>query len=126
MEICDTIIKMDLSGWKTNTITDMSYMFYSCQSLTSLDLTDWDISNVTDMSNMFRFCGLTELRMGGNPKNLMNVTKMFYGAGSYNYSSKDKFYYNSAYDYSIIIDELDLTYWEAIPCTLVNGVLIPN
>ena len=41
-----------------------------------------------------------------------------------------KFYYNSAYDYSVILNDLSLSIDNglviAVPCTLVDGVLIPN
>jgi hypothetical protein len=40
-------------------------------------------------------------------------------------NSVGNFYYNSAYDYSKIIDVLP-SKWTAIPCTLTNGVLVPN
>ena len=47
---------LDLSGWKTSNVKDMSYMFFSCNNLKSLDLSGWDTSNVKDMGNMFYEC----------------------------------------------------------------------
>jgi len=47
----------NISRWKTNNVTDMSYMFYNCKSLLSLpDISKWNTSNVTDMSYMFYNC----------------------------------------------------------------------
>ena len=113
----------DLSKWDTNKVSDMCGMFSGCTSLTSLDLTNWDISNVTDMSNMFGDCkSLTEVKMGGNPSYLTEG----YAYGMFNeIYTTGKFYYNKAYNYSAILAHLPST-WTAVPCTLVNGELIPN
>jgi len=43
---------IDLSGWDTSSVTDMSYMFDSA-SFNTLNLSGWDTSNVTSMSSMF-------------------------------------------------------------------------
>lgn len=45
-----------LSGFDTSMVVNMSGMFYSCEALTSLDLSSFDTSCVTDMSNMFNEC----------------------------------------------------------------------
>ena len=45
-----------LSRLKTNSVTEMSMMFYCCSSLTSLDLSGFDTSNVTSFSLMFYNC----------------------------------------------------------------------
>jgi surface protein len=96
-------------------------MFSKCFELTTLDLSNWDISNVTDMSYMFYYSNrLIELKMGGNPNNLTNVGSMFLTV-----DTNGSFYYNSAYDYSKILSVLP-SRWTAIPCTLVDGVLVPN
>ena len=110
-----------LKDLNVSNATDMSTMFMGCNKLKTLDLTSWDISNVTNMQMMFIYCNeLTELRMGGNPCSLTNANGMFDVI-----NTNGKFYYNSAYDYSLILAELPST-WEAVPCTLVDGVLIPN
>ena len=45
----------------------MSYMFYYCSSLTSLDLSGWDTGNVTNMSSMFYGCkSLNKISFGSN------------------------------------------------------------
>ena len=104
-----------------NPLTSTQRMFQNCSGLTSLDLSNFDTINVTDMGWMFNRClGLTEVRMGGNPINVSEVSYMFS-----NITTTGTFYYNNAYDYSKIIGVLPST-WTAVACTLTDGVLIPN
>ena len=43
-----------LSGWDTSKVTNMSYMFSSCNSITSLNpIFNWDTSSLTSKSGMF-------------------------------------------------------------------------
>ena len=66
---CYGLTSLDLTGWNTSNVTDMSSMFSNCRSLTSLDLTEWDTSNVTSMSYMLYYCGdLTSIATGPNFK----------------------------------------------------------
>lgn len=118
---CSGLTSLDLSNFDTSNVTTMNSMFYCCSGLTSLDLTNFDTSNVTNMGFMFRECtNLTEVRMGGNPNKVSGVSSMF------DYiTTSGRFYYNAAYDYSKIIKVLPST-WTAVPCTLTDGVLIPN
>ena len=53
----DNILRnIDVSKFDTSNVTDMSYMFSGlCDEITSLDLTNFDTSNVTDMSYMFSY-----------------------------------------------------------------------
>ena len=44
---------LNVSGFDTAKVTDMSHMFYMCYLLTSLNVSGFDTSNVTDMSSMF-------------------------------------------------------------------------
>ena len=53
------ITELDLSGWDTSSVTDMSEMFCFCSSIRELDLAPLDTSSVTDMSAMFSRCGFT-------------------------------------------------------------------
>ena len=113
--------KEDIETWNVSNVTDMTYMLYYCSGLTSLDLSNWDTSNVTNMDSMFGGCySLTEIKMGGDVSNVSNVTNMFDGA-----ASNGTFYYNSLYNYSNIIAQLPEG-WTTIPCTLVDGELVPN
>ena len=45
----------DISNWNVSKVTDMSYMFYSCENFNQ-DLSDWNVSNVEDMGCMFYGC----------------------------------------------------------------------
>lgn len=111
----------DIQTWDVSYVTDMYQMFSGCTSLTSLDLTNWDTSKVKSMQYMFYNCsGLTEIKMGGDVIRVNNTYDMFTGV-----ASAGTFYYNSAYDYSLILNRLPST-WTAIPCTMVDGVLVPN
>ena len=73
---------VDLSGFDTSNVTDMSYMFYNCSSLTTLDLGDkFDTGNVTDMRRMFFCCTkLTSLNLGDkfDTGNVTDMSYMFY------------------------------------------------
>ena len=51
---------VDLSGFDTSQVTDMSRMFYKCIRLKNVDLSGFDMGNVTDMSDMFKECGNLE------------------------------------------------------------------
>ncbi len=55
---CQYLKSLDVSGWDTSAVLNMSYMFDGCRSLTSLDLSSWDTSNVTNMAGMFTSCGV--------------------------------------------------------------------
>ena len=49
-----SLTSLDLSGFNTSNVTDMSNMFRDTNMLMELDVSHFDTSNVTDMSNMFR------------------------------------------------------------------------
>jgi surface protein len=53
---CSSIIELDLSGWDTSNVTDMSYMFLYSSKLKELDISGWDTSNVKNMKSMFANC----------------------------------------------------------------------
>ena len=44
---------LDLSGWKTSNVKDMSYMFRGYHHLEYINLSGWDTSNVKNMDEMF-------------------------------------------------------------------------
>ena len=46
-------LELDLSGFNTSNVTNMSQMFARMSNLTTLDLSSFDTSKVTDMSGMF-------------------------------------------------------------------------
>ena len=63
---CESLFKLDLSGFDTSGVTTMADMFSGCRSLVELNLAGWDVSNVTDMREMFRSCGSLET-LGRDP-----------------------------------------------------------
>ena len=53
---CDRLANLDLSSFNTSNVTNMISMFNDCVKLTTLDLTNFDTSKVTSMGNMFYNC----------------------------------------------------------------------
>ncbi len=70
--------------FKTHLVTDMSYMFSSCENLTNIDLSTFDTSKVTDMSGMFYYCSsLTSLDLSSfDTSNVISMEGMFFGSAS--------------------------------------------
>ena len=68
-----------MENLKTDSVTDMSYMFYSCDSLRSVDVSGFKTDNVMDMSSMFSACSkLTSLDLSSfNTANVTNMSEMF-------------------------------------------------
>ena len=64
---CKYLTLLDVSGWDTSNVTDMSYAFYYCSSLTEIEgIEDVDTSNVTDIKYIFNSCNsLTSLDLSG-------------------------------------------------------------
>ena len=75
---------LDLSGFITSKVTDMSGMFWGCSALTTLDLGNFDTSQVTDMNSMFYKCSaLTELDVSNfNATSVTDISSMFVGCGT--------------------------------------------
>ena len=80
----DKVTMIDLSGFDTENVTDMSSMFEDCSSLQSLDLSGFDTENVTDMSRMFNGCSsLQSLDLSDfDTKNVNDMSSMFKGCSS--------------------------------------------
>ena len=102
---CSSLTSVNMSGWNTSNVTNMSYMFNGCSSMPSLDfvksfdtskvtsfqsmfcgcssvksfdLAGWNTANVTDMSDMFQSTGVTSLDFSNWGWNTSNVTNMSY------------------------------------------------
>ncbi len=78
---CESLTNLDLSSLDTSKVTDMSYMFWGCDSLKNLDLSSLDTSNVTNMCGMFggcRFLGKLDLS-SLDTSNVTNMSVMFNG-----------------------------------------------
>ena len=68
---CEGLPTLDLSGWNTSAVTNMSYMFSSFTDLTTIYVgEEWSTENVTDSDNMFEGC--TNL-VGGRLQQLENI-----------------------------------------------------
>ena len=76
---CSGLTSLDVSGLNTGNVTNMSRMFWGCSGLTSLNVSGWDTGNVTNMSFMFNNCsGLTSLNVSGlNTGNVTDMSFMF-------------------------------------------------
>lgn len=129
---CYNLESINFGGWDISNVKNMTGMLTSCfigfnegsegfesyYKNYTLDLTNWDISKVTIMNEAFS-CGSNVIKMGGNPESLETCEDMFNG------EIPGTFYYNYAYDYSKILAVLPET-WTAIPCDLVDGVLVES
>ena len=77
--ICGGVKTLDLSGWKTSGVKNVSWMFYECRMIESIDLSGWDTSNVENMSLMFSNCNkLKSIDLSGwNTSNVKDMSMMF-------------------------------------------------
>ena len=53
---CQAVEKLDVSGFDTSNVKNMSLMFHQCQSVEELDVSGFDISNVASIHSMFSGC----------------------------------------------------------------------
>ena len=74
---CTNLTSLDVSGFDTKNVTDMTSMFQNCTNLTSLDVSGFDTGKVTNMSNMFRGCSKLERLKGSFVLNNTNCSYMF-------------------------------------------------
>ena len=132
----------DLSGLRTDHVTDMSRMFDHAGSNAaafSLDLSSWDTSNVTDMSYMFNVTGYSATNFSLNlsswdTSNVTDMSHMFNvtGASATNFSLD-----LSSWDTSNVTDmsymfadagasgttfSLDLSSWDTSNVTNMSGM----
>ena len=79
-----TLEELDLSGFDTSKVRDMSAMFWCCESLKKLDLSGFDTSNVITMARMFYGCeSLTDLNLNSfNTSKVTDMEEMFVGCSS--------------------------------------------
>lgn len=78
---CHNLTSIDLSGFSTPGIFNMSYMFMECFDLTELNLSNLDTSRVSDMRWMFNECyKLTTLDLSSfDTSKVKGMTGMFWG-----------------------------------------------
>ena len=72
---------LDLSNFDTSKVTNMSYMFGNMYNLTTINLSSFDTSQVTDMSGMFfEISNLTTLDLSSfDTSQVTNMSSMFSG-----------------------------------------------
>ena len=87
--IYNSVKTLDLSGWNTSNVYNMSGMFYNCEKLESLDLSGWDTHNVDTMRLMFYSCrNLKSIELSGwDTSKVVSMYGMFYQC--YNLKSLD-------------------------------------
>ena len=76
---CNSLTNIDVSGFKTDKVTDMNNMFHGCSGLTSLDISGFKTDKVKNMCYMFDGCSnMTSLNVSGlNNGNVTNMSFMF-------------------------------------------------
>lgn len=74
--------EIDVTGWNTSSVTDMSRMFFNCFKLEKIKgIEDWDISNVESMRSMFYNCNKLDLDLTNwNIKLECDIEKIVYEA----------------------------------------------
>ena len=84
---CKNLKNINLSNFNTQKVENMSYMFAFCDSLKNLDLSSFDTIKVKDMNNMFINCeNLVYLDLSNfNTINVVNMSFMFSGVKSLKY-----------------------------------------
>ena len=95
----------------TSYVTNMSFMFTDCSALQTCVLT-FDMTNVSSFNFMFSGCeNLKELYMLGQPPTQSVDGYTFNGLSN---NSGAKFYYNSSYNWSYMLEAVPST-WQKIP-----------
>ncbi len=81
---CSSLETLDLSIFNTSKVTDMLCMFSGCSSLSSLNLSGWNTASAVNMSNMFGYCSsLESLDLPGwNTSSVANMSGIFQGCSS--------------------------------------------
>lgn len=84
---------IDLSGFSTKNITDMSGMFFRCDALKNINFGNFDTSNVDSFALMFIWCGsIRNLDLSSfDTSNATNMRMMFCGCESLETLSIDNF-----------------------------------
>ncbi len=76
---CENLKSVDVSHFNTEKVTSMKEMFYKCSSLTTLDLSNFNTATVTAFSEMFSQCA---------------ALKTIYVSAQFTATSGDKMFYN--------------------------------
>ena len=117
---------ISFDNFDTSKVTDMSYMFNSCDGLTSLDLSKFNTSKVTNMEGMFNSCLSLDTITGLENLNTSNVTNMMYmfrDCGSLNsldlssFNTSNVTNMNSMFQNCELLISLDLSGWNTSKVT---------
>ena len=78
---CMRLPSIDVSHFNTEHVTSMIFMFGYCEAMTQLDLSSFNTAQVNDMSGMFRGCEiLTDLNLSSfDTQNVTDMQAMFFG-----------------------------------------------
>ena len=57
---CVNVTSLDLSGWDTSNVYDLTDMFNGCTNLSTLNTSTWNTSHVNSMARMFKGCSSFE------------------------------------------------------------------
>jgi hypothetical protein len=126
--------ELNLSGWNFKKLYTLSGMFRTPlflevkNTVKSIDLTNVNYFNeytseiepFLKLGETFNGCSeLSEVKLGGDLSYIIGCYNVFNDV-----ADNGKLYYNRAYNYDMLIEVLPSS-WLAIPCDLINGVLIP-
>ena len=77
---CKSLSSLNLSKFNTAKVENMAFMFYNCESLSSLNLSKFNTAKVTDMYSMFAGCSnLSSLALSKfNTAKVTDMSYMFY------------------------------------------------
>lgn len=77
-QTCENLTILNLSSFDTRNVTNMKYMFAYCTNLKTLNLSSFNTNKVTNMEGMFNCSGITELNISNfNISPTTNVSYMF-------------------------------------------------
>ncbi|MGN1026830.1 MAG: BspA family leucine-rich repeat surface protein [Faecousia sp.] len=116
---------LDVSGWNTSSVCDMSGMFTGCKTLEQLDVSAWDLSSVTDLGGTFAGCEKLEYLDVSN-WNLSAVTNMWgtfcncYSLKTLDVSNWDTSKVTSMmrlFSFCQTLEELDVANWDTSSVT---------
>ena len=130
IKVVSNLSSLDMKGFNTSNVTNMSGMFYNCIILTSLDLSGFDTSNVTNMSDMFYDCNyLSELNLSSfNTSNVTNMGDMFFGCWSLtslklrNFNTSKVMSMCGMFEYCTALTSLDVSRFDTSNVTDMNSM----
>jgi surface protein len=122
---CKLLTSLDLSGFNTSNVTDMSGMFSGCSGLSTLDVTKFNTSKVTNMSSMFNGCSeLTTLDVTNfDTSNSKDFSSMFNSCSKLtkldvkNFKTSNSTSYLNMFSKCSLLTELDVSQFNTLKST---------